>query len=278
MKGFLKHTLFEIGDFILTPEKIISVIIIFLTTALVLILIRKFLLRKKDLTTSEKGRRNSVFLLIKYFGWVLAIAISIEVLGFHITILIAGSAALLVGIGFGLQNIFNDFIAGMFLLFERTIKVGDIMEVEGVVGKVTQINLRTSVIHSRDGLDIIIPNHKFIAENVTNWSLQSYTRRFNVEVGVSYDSDVDKVRNILLACSKEIKEISQEERAKPTVRIKDFGNSAIQFQLMYWTEEIFRVEYLKSELRFKILQAFRKEGIVIPFPQRDVHIITQSKE
>ncbi|MBK5284603.1 MAG: mechanosensitive ion channel [Bacteroidia bacterium] len=273
MKRFLKQTIFEIGDFVLTPEKIVSVIFIFIATALTLILIRKFLLRNKDLSTSEKGRRNSLFLLIRYFVWVTAIAITIEVLGFHVTILIAGSAALLVGIGFGLQNIFNDFISGMFLLFERTIKVGDIMEVEGVVGKVTQINLRTSVIHSRDGLDIIIPNHKFISENVTNWSLQSFTRRFFVEVGVSYDSDVDKVRDILLACSKEIKEISQEERANPTVRIKDFGDSAIQFQLMYWTEEIFRVEYLKSELRFKILQAFRKEGIIIPFPQRDVHVI-----
>ena len=275
MKKFLKKEIFSINDFTLTPEKIFSVVLIVFATVFLLMFIRKFLLRKTSLNVSERGRRTSLFLLIKYFTWVIIISVCIEVLGFHITILIAGSAALLVGIGFGLQNIFNDFVSGLFLLFERTIKVGDIMEVGGVVGRVVQINLRTSIIHSRDGLDIIIPNHKFISDNVVNWSLQSFTRRFSIEVGVAYNSDVDKVREVLLLCTKEIKEISQAENSMPSVRLKDFADSAIQFELLFWTEEIFRVEFLKSRLRFVVIRAFREHNIVIPFPQRDVHMFDQ---
>lgn len=277
MNGFFKRPIFSVNDFVLTPEKIIVVLLILLSTALILALIRKLLLRNQSLNTSEKGRRTSLFLLIKYFAWVTSIALCIELLGFQVTILIAGSAALLVGIGFGLQNIFNDFVSGLFLLFERTIKVGDIMEVGGVVGRVVQINLRTSVLHSRDGFDIIIPNHKFISDNVVNWSLQTFTRRFSVSVGVAYSSDVDKVRDVLLACSKEIEQISQDEHNKPSVRLQDFSDSSLQFELMFWTEEIFRVEQLKSRLRFIIINAFRKEGITIPFPQRDVHLFQQKQ-
>ena len=114
---------------------------------------------------------------MRYFVWVFVISVSIVILGFDITLLVAGSAALLVGIGFGLQNIFSDLISGLFMLFERKVKVGDVMEVDNIVGKVKAINLRTSELLTRDGYNIIVPNHKFITENVVNWSHNSYDQQ-----------------------------------------------------------------------------------------------------
>ncbi len=278
MKEILSKPLFETGSFKLTPEMLLASTIVIGGTIILLIFIRFLLLRKADMSVSEKGRRNSFYLLIKYFLWVIAISFCIEIFGFKVTLLIAGSAALLVGLGFGLQNIFNDFISGLFLLFERTIKVGDVMEVGGIVGRVVNISLRTSVLHSRDGFDIIVPNHKFITDNVINWSHQSFTCRFTIDVGVAYQSDVDKVTEILLSCAREHPKVTKSDIHKPSVRLYDFGNSALEFQLLFWTEEIFRMENVKSELRYSIIRKFRSEGIVIPFPQRDVHFKGEDKK
>jgi small-conductance mechanosensitive channel len=159
------------------------------------------------------------------------------------------------------------------MLFEKKVKVGDIMEVDNIVGKVHEISLRTSTITTRDGYNIIVPNHKFITENVVNWSHQTFDRRFQVEVGVSYLSDVDLVTEVLLQCSKDQKELIKDDAHKPYVRFQNFGDSSLLFCLMFWTSDIFHAERVKSDLRFKIFKAFRENKITIPFPQRDVHII-----
>ena len=234
------------------------------------------MLRKGNFSPGEKGRRISIYHLIKYFAWVCVISLIITIAGSDITILIAGSAALLVGIGFGLQNIFSDLISGLFMLFERKVKVGDVMEVDNIVGKVQEINLRTSVLLTRDGYDIIVPNHKFITENVINWSHHSFDRRFQIEVGVSYESDIDLVTKCLLDCCNEQKELITTEEHKPNVRFSDFGDSALIFYLMFWTKDIFHVEQIKSQLRYRIFKSFRENKITIPFPQRDIHVIPDS--
>lgn len=259
----------------MTPAKIGGVLLVLFITWILLLIFWRITLNKTDLSVSEKARRISFYLLIKYFLWVSAVSICITILGFKLTLLLAGSAALLVGIGFGLQNIFSDLISGLFMLFERKVKVGDIMEVDNIVGKVHEINLRTSTLITRDGFNIIVPNHKFITENVVNWSHQTFDRRFQVEVGVSYHSDVDLVTKVLLQCSEEQKELIKDENHKPYVRFQNFGESSLLFCLMFWTKDIFHAEQVKSELRFKIFKAFRENKITIPFPQRDVHIIQQ---
>lgn len=277
MKEFWEQKIFEIGNFVLTIGKLAGVLLTIFITWLVLTLIKKYLLLKKQQTRGERGRRLSLYQLIKYFTWVLVISVSINILGFNITLLVAGSAALLVGIGFGLQNIFSDLISGLFMLFERKVKVGDVMEVDNIVGKVKAINLRTSELLTRDGYNIIVPNHKFIIENVVNWSHNSYDRRFEIKVGVSYGSDVNLVTDILMECAMSQKELIKEDEHKPNVRFLDFGDSSLVFLLLFWTNDIFPVEQIKSELRYKIFQSFKEKGVIIPFPQRDVHIFNTGK-
>lgn len=249
------------------------VALILLLTWVFLLVIKRIILQNKELGVSEKGRRMSLYQLISYLTWMIALAVCVNSVGINITLLVAGSAALLVGLGLGLQNIFGDLISGLFMLFEQKVRVGDVMEVDNIVGKVQAINLRTSVILTRDGYNIIVPNHKFITENVINWSHQKFERRFQVEVGVSYSSDADQVTTVLLQCAGQQVEIINDEHHAPFVRFHDFGDSALIFYLMFWTNDIFMVEQVKSELRYKIFKAFRENNISIPFPQRDIHII-----
>lgn len=273
MNEFWDKILFRIGSFTVTPGKLAGIFAIFFITWIILFFFRRILFRNKQLSVSEKGTRTSFYQLVRYFLWVIAFSGVIAILGFNLTILVASSAALLVGIGFGLQNIFGDLVSGLFMLFERKVKVGDVMELDNMVGKVQEINLRTSVLLTRDGYNIIVPNHKFITENVINWSHQGFQRRFQVDVGVSYSSDAEKVSALLLQCAEEQEEVLKDEVHKPFVRFNDFGDSVLSFNLLFWTTDIFRVEQVKSDMRFRILKLFRKHNITIPFPQRDVHII-----
>ncbi len=277
MNEIWNQKIFELGSFVLTVGKLAAVVFTVFITWLILLLIKKHLIHKKERTKGDRARRLSLYQLIMYFIWVLVISVSINIMGFDITLLVAGSAALLVGIGFGLQNIFSDLISGLFMLFERKVKVGDVMEVDNIVGRVVAINLRTSELLTRDGYNIIVPNHKFITENVVNWSHNSFDRRFEIQVGVSYSSDVVLVTKILMDCAMSQKELIKASEHKPNVRFQDFGDSSLVFLLMFWTSDIFPVEQIKSELRYKIFQSFRDHKVVIPFPQRDVHIFNSDK-
>lgn len=185
--------------------------------------------------------------------------------------MLAGSAALLVGLGFGIQQIFNDLVSGIILLFEGNLKVGEIIQLENdIVGKVTMIGLRTSKIRTRDDITMIIPNSKFISDKVINWSQDQSTTRFQVEVGVAYGSDVELVTRLLLESAKENQAV--ETKPEPFVRFSDFGESSLNFQLLFWTNESFRCENVKSKLRYTIDRKFRENNVQIPFPQRDVHL------
>lgn len=272
MDEIWEYKLFQLGKFVLTTGKVVGVLLTICLTWLALTLFKKYLIHKKQQTQGERGRRLSLYQLVRYFVWVFVVSACITILGFDVSILVAGSAALLVGIGFGLQNIFSDLISGLFMLFERKVKVGDVMEVDNIVGRVVAINLRTSELLTRDGYNIIVPNHKFITENVINWSHNSFDRRFEIKIGVSYNSDIDQVTRILLDCARTQKELIKENDHKPTVRFQDFGDSALVFLLMFWTSDIFPVEQVKSEMRYKIFKAFKAENVIIPFPQMDVHV------
>ncbi|MBK8610487.1 MAG: mechanosensitive ion channel [Chitinophagaceae bacterium] len=277
MNEIWQQKIFQVGGFVLTVGKLAAVIFLIMITWIGLLLFKKYLIHRKEKVRGERSRRLSVLQLTRYFVWVLVISFCVNILELDVTLLVAGSAALLVGIGFGLQNIFSDLISGLFMLFERKVKVGDVMEVDSIVGKVKAINLRTSELLTRDGYNIIVPNHKFITDNVVNWSHNSYDRRFEIQVGVSYGSDVNLVTELLLQCALTQKELIKENEHKPHVRFLDFGDSSLVFLLMFWTSDIFPVEQIKSELRYKIFQAFTDNKVVIPFPQRDVHIFNTDK-
>ena len=215
-------------------------------------------------------RRISIFLIVKYIGWVTSILIAIKVLGFNITPLLLGSGALLIGLGFGLQNIFRDFVSGLFLLFEGSLKIGDIIEVDGEVGRVKEINLRSSEMVTVDDVTLVIPNSKFVAERVVNWSMDNELVRFEVNVSIAYGSDVDEVFACLEESMAEIKEIVANP--KPFARFKNFGESALEFEMIFWSRSGFVIENVKSDLRRNAYKKLKEKGLAIPFPQRDVTI------
>lgn len=190
MNDFWHYTLLKYYDISITPVKIVGMLILLLGTRLLILLLKQGLLKKISSDRVEEGIRTSLYQLIKYVVWIIVGALCISWTGVKLTWLLASSAALLVGIGFGLQNVFVDFISGFIMLFDHSLKVGDIIEVDKVAGKVLAIKLRTTVIQTREDYNIIIPNHKFITENLINWSHESFDRRFEITVGVSYYSNI----------------------------------------------------------------------------------------
>jgi small-conductance mechanosensitive channel len=215
---------------------------------------------------------HSIYLLYSYVVWLLYVYFSLSFIGINLTIFIASSAALFVGIGLGLQQTFNDFISGIIILFEGTLRVGDVVELDARVVKVEEINLRTSRVINRDEISVIIPNSKFVADNVINWTHGGEIPRFNVQVGVDYHSDPRTVERVLIETVKTHHDIVVDAKHRLFVRFLDFGESSLIFQVFFHSPNAFRIEVTKSDLRFMIFEAFKKEGIKIPYPQRDIHV------
>lgn len=179
--------------------------------------------------------------------------------------------ALGIGLGFGLQNIFNNFISGIILLFERPIQVGDAIEINGVWANVKKINVRSTVVQTWDNASLIIPNSEFVSNQVTNWSFKDMRLRRSINVGVVYGSDVELVRKSLLEIAEKTPRVLKHP--KPDVLFTDFGDNALVFRLRVWTLVDYMVE-LETAIRFAIDHLFRERGLVIAFPQRDIHIKT----
>jgi small-conductance mechanosensitive channel len=283
MHEILKYNLLEFGKYSLSIAMIVMAAAAFIAAKILIAFIKKMFERNTKKNPENEDRHHSFFVLLKYLVWVVSIIFILESLDIQITFLLAGSAALLVGVGLGIQETFNNLLSGIIILLEGSLKKNDVVEVDGLVGKVEEINLRTSVIYTRSGIYIIVPNHKFINENVINWSHHSKATRFQVEVGVAYGSDEVLVKNILHECLMEnAAVIKNDEESHPMyVRIVNFGDSAIEFEVLFWSKDIFYIENTKSDLRFEILKKFRENEIVIPFPQRDVHVkssINESRE
>lgn len=223
------------------------------------------------------GSQFAINQLLKYVIYVIAILIAITNLGVNPTLIWGGLAALLVGIGLGLQQTFNDFFSGIILLFERSVEIGDVLEVSGgTVGTVKRIGMRASLIETRANITIVVPNSKLVTEDVINWSHFDNKVRFNINVSVAYGSDTKKVRDILLEVAQENSYII--EYPAPFVRFTDFGDSGLYFELHFWSRNFIIIEDIKSDLRFNIDAAFREVGITIPFPQRDVWIRSSGKK
>jgi small-conductance mechanosensitive channel len=278
MEEFLNYSIFTIGSFNLTVESIVNILLIIFITWFLLFIISRVLLRFFKTNQTDPGRKHAIMQLIRYLFWTIAFVLMLDSLGIKITILLAGSAALLVGLGFGLQQIFQDLVSGIFILIEGTIRVDDVIELDGLVGKILSIKLRTSQVLTRDGIIIIVPNHKFIVDNIINWSQNAIATRFKVSVGVAYGSDVELVRKILIECARSHTDAITSDDMKsyhPFARFIDFGDSSLNFELYFWSINIFHIENAKSDIRFMINQKFKEHGVTIPFPQRDVHIKNQ---
>jgi small-conductance mechanosensitive channel len=270
-KEFLNLQVYKHGDIIITVDSIVIVVVILLATFAGLKIVRG--LFKKFIRKNETERRSywSVYFILRYVVWVIVIVLLLETSGVKVSVLLAGLTALLVGVGFGIQQLFSDLASGLVLLFERNLQMNDVIQLEdGTVGKVIQMGLRTSKIKTRDDIILVVPNSKFVNDVIINWSQMDYNTRFSVEVGVAYGSDTKLVTEILLKCARQNGKISNAPA--PFVRFNNFGDSSLDFQLFFWVMEPFFVEHTKSLLRYAIDDEFRKNGVQIPFPQRDVHI------
>jgi small-conductance mechanosensitive channel len=263
---------YEFGDgersIHITVGLLLLITIAFLLTSTILQGIRRFFTRKME--TEDKLKFISIFKFIKYLVYVVVILFTMSAAGINVTILITASAALFVGLGLALQEIFQDILGGIFIIVDKSLRVGDIVEVDTKVGKIFEIKLRTTRAITRDDKVIIIPNHKFISDIVYNYTQNHKTTRETINVGVAYGSDVQLVTKILQNAVKNQRSILKSP--KPFVMFDDFGDSALLFSLNFYVSDSFSVLRLKSELRYKIDADFRKNNVTIPFPQRDVHI------
>ncbi|MBG6109658.1 small-conductance mechanosensitive channel [Flavobacterium sp. CG_23.5] len=267
MKEILNYTLLQFGDFNFKLSTIFKFALFIVIIFVLLYVIKKTIYKAVHIDVAKK---YSIYSLIKYFVIIFSFIISLQIFGFNLSVLIAGSAALLVGLGLGLQNLFSDFISGIIILIDSSVKVNDIIEVNGIVCQVQEIDIRTTTVLTRDDKYIILPNSDLTRNQLINWTHSKISSRFEITVGVDYSSDVKLVMNILKEAAD--KQNGVLTTPSPFVRFTDFGDSSLNFSVIFWSEEVFRVENIKSEIRIRIFELFNSNDITIPFPQRVVQI------
>lgn len=270
LKHILEFEIFSINNYTIRAANLVAIFMILVITKFALWFIKKTLLQKHKFGKMDTGSSYALYQIIKYVIWVIAIGFLLEAIGVKVTLLLAGSAALLVGVGLGLQQTFNDIISGIILLSERSIKIDDVLEIDGDVVKIQSIGLRTSKALNRDDISIIIPNSLITTNKVINWSHQSDKTRFKIQVGVAYGSDVDRVIKILEESAFEHPEVTNRELVEG--RLMNFGNSSMDFELLFFSKNIFRIGKAKSDIRRIICKKFIENNIIIPFPQMDLHL------
>ncbi len=283
IKGIIYYPLWSMGGNVITIMTILKIIFSLCLGIYLLRLIKsklsKFLIERFGLSV---GLVNSISTLSYYFMLLLVIFIALSTAGVNLSQITIILGALGVGIGFGLQTIANNFISGLILLTERTIKVGDIVELEnGLIGTVKDVSIRSTVIRTYDGLDMIIPNSEFISNKVSTWTYGDDWRRLKIHFGVSYNSDPAKVRQIAIEVARKIPITIEDKEHPVTVWFEGFGDNSIDFCLLVWCRMgnlPKSVTGLKSDYYFELFKKFQEEGIEIPFPQRDIHIKSISQD
>jgi small-conductance mechanosensitive channel len=265
-------SLFNLGDSKLTIGLIITLIISFVILFVGAEWIRKLIVNKiLSRYRLDVGTRKSIGTMAKYFLILAGIFSILQTNGLDLSAFGILAGAVGVGIGFGLQNITNNFISGLIILFEQPIKEGDRIEVGDVSGDVIKISARSTMIVTNDNISIIVPNSQFIDSQVINWSHNDRNIRFNFPVGVSYKEDPEKIKRILLDVAKHNSGVLN--LPEPDVLFEEFGDSSLNFSLRVWTSEyINRPKVLKSQLYYEIFRIFKEEDVEIPFPQRDLHM------
>ncbi|MBD0849507.1 mechanosensitive ion channel family protein [Maribacter arenosus] len=269
-QSFLNQEIFSVGSYTLKVHMVAMILVIIVGTRILLWIVKKMLFRKADIDEHKRGNVQAVYQIIRYVLWLGAFGLALETIGIKVTLLLAGSAALLVGIGLGLQQTFNDVISGVILLTERSIKIGDVLEIDSDVVKIQTIGIRTSKGLNTDDISIIIPNSLITTSKVINWSHQNDKTRFRIDVGVAYGSNVDDVIRILEESAFEHPEVYDRELTEG--RLMGFGSSSLDFQLLFFSKNTFRIGSVKSDIRRNIVRKFAENNIVISFPQLDVHL------
>jgi len=258
----------------ITFEALFQSVLFFLCASYILRRSRKFL--EAHLLSHLKmdtGVKHTILTLIGYCAWIITILLTLSILGLNLKNLAIVFGALSVGIGFGLQNIVNNFVSGLIILFERPIKEGDWVVIGGQEGFVRNIRIRATELETFDNSTVLIPNADILSASVINWTHQDMRGRVVVPVNVSYDSDLEQVRDILLQLAAEDERLLKTPA--PYVWVTNFGDNGIDMELRAVTGNVVNKGYIKSDLMFRTFRAFKEKNIEIPFPQRVIHLMNE---
>ena len=273
IKTFLSYS-FSFGDDVHISVQTIIVVILALILASYLLRFSMKLITRK-LPKNDKEKFVSVFGYLRWLAYIIIFLVTMQSSGVNVTAIFAASAALLIGVGLALQTLFQDIISGIFILIDQSVHVGDIIELEGKVGRVVEIKLRTTRAVTIDNKVLVIPNHLYLTNSLYNWTENGEETRESVTVGVAYGTDVQLVKSLLIkAVNSSSKVIS---KPGPTVYFTNFGDSALEFKVVFTLNNSFEAAITQSDIRFKIDALFRENKISIPFPQRDVHLYQQKE-
>ena len=253
-------------------DLLVVITAIFITTIVLRIILR---IITRNLPEDDKGKFNVVYGYFRWLIYLVILLVTLHSVGVNVTAVFAASAALLIGIGLALQTLFQDIISGVFILIDQSVHVGDIIEIDGKVGRVEEIKLRTTRAVTIDNKVLVIPNHLYLENSLYNWTQNGTTTRESVQVGVAYGSDVQLVRKLLLQAARTNEDVIPEP--EPSVVFSDFGDSSLNFKLIFTIGDSFKAQFPKSDIRFEIDRLFRENNITIPFPQRDIHIISKEQ-
>jgi len=272
LRAWLDISLLPIGDtrftlWMLLYLLVFFALLIYVTGKLKAWMVERLLAR----TRIDIGVRQAVGSIFRYVIVAIGFMIILQTAGINLSALTVLAGALGIGVGFGLQNITNNFLSGLIILVERPIKVGDRIDVGRVTGDVVKISPRATTIVTNDNIAIIVPNSEFISSQVINWSYTNRDVRLNFPIGVAYHSDPELVRKVLLEVAADHSGVLKERNAD--VLLQEFGDSSLNFILRVWTRDYATTPgVLRSELNYAICKKFKEHGIEIPFPQRDLHV------
>ena len=273
LENAINYRLFTLGSSDFTTKTflwlVLSLLLLFFFAGKIKSLLVKKIFPRYNI---DVGVAESVGKVIQYILIVVGFIVIFQTTGIDLSALGVLVGALVVGIGFGLQGITNNFISGLIILFERPVKVGDRVEIEGLEGNIIKVSGRATTILTNDNIAVIVPNSDLINKRVVNWSHNNRRVRITVPVGVSYKEDPLVVQKILVEVAKKNKGVM--ESPEPYVRFDEYADSSLNFSLLVWSRDFSdKPRILKSELYYAIFAEFKKQGVEIPFPQRDIHII-----
>lgn len=273
LKEILNYHIGFTDSFGISVKWILIIIATLVLTSYILKFSRKIVTKK--LPEEDKNKFIPLFNYVRWLAFLVIFLIVLNNSGVDLTAVLAASTALLIGIGLALQTFFQDIISGIFILIDQTVHVGDIIELDGKVGRVDEINLRTTRAVTIDNKVIVIPNHLYLTNSLYNWTENGNKTRESISVGVAYGSDTQLIKELLVEVAKAHPKTLK--RPEPLVLFTDFGDSALMFKLIFTINNSFEAEISKSEIRFAVDKKFRENNIKIPFPQRDIHLI-QNKD
>lgn len=266
---------FSVGDFSISAYKalksFITIALVFWITAIIADVVES---RAKKIRKIRAATRALIVKIIHIAIYIIAFLFTLDIIGINLTSLAVFSGALGIGLGFGLQKIASNFISGLILLLEKSVEEDDLIELpDGTYGFVRKAGARYTLIETLDTKEILVPNEDFITNRVINWTLSSKQGRIEIPVGVSYGSDIDKARDLMLEAAKELEACSKNP--EPKCFLRNFGDSSVDFSLFFWIDDITQGRLpAQSEVMFTIWHKFKDNGIEIPFPQRDLHLKT----